>query len=42
MNKEQIRSVIEAQRSFFDSGATRDVDLRIAYLKKIKHESYQI
>ena len=36
MNKEQIQAVIEAQRSFFDSGATRDVDLRIAYLKKIK------
>ena len=36
MNKDQIRSVIETQRSFFDSGATRNVAVRISYLKKIK------
>ncbi len=36
MDKEQIHSVVEAQRRFFDSGATRIVASRITYLKKIK------
>lgn len=37
MNKEQIHSIVESQRSFFDSGATRSVDKRVEYLKKIKN-----
>lgn len=36
MNKEQIHSIVEKQREFFDSGATKSVDVRIGYLKKIK------
>lgn len=36
MNKELIHAVVETQRKFFDSGATRDVNKRIEYLKKIK------
>lgn len=36
MEKEQIHGIVENQRSFFDSGATKSVDKRIEYLKKIK------
>lgn len=36
MNKQQIHEIVEKQKAFFDSGATRSVDVRIEYLKKIK------
>lgn len=36
MDKKQIHAVVEVQRAFFDSGATRDVGKRTEYLKKIK------
>ena len=44
MKKDQIIEIIEKQRTFFSSGATLDVDYRIAALKKLKaaleqHES---
>ncbi|MGN1348047.1 MAG: aldehyde dehydrogenase family protein, partial [Acutalibacteraceae bacterium] len=36
MNQEEINSIVKRQRDFFNSGATKSVDKRIAYLKKIK------
>ncbi len=36
MEKSQINAIVKKQRDFFDSGATRSVDTRIEYLKKIK------
>ena len=37
MKQEQILEIIEKQRSFFSSGATLDVNYRIAALKKLQH-----
>ena len=36
MDKQQINEIVKKQRAFFDSGATKSVDTRIEYLKKIK------
>lgn len=36
MKKEEIAEIVEKQRKFFDSGATKSVDIRIQYLRKIK------
>lgn len=36
MKKEEIHSIVLSQRNYFNSGATRSVDKRIEYLKKIK------
>ena len=36
MNKEQISRIVEKQRSFFATGATLDVNYRIAALKKLQ------
>lgn len=36
MEKQKINEIVKKQRAFFDSGATRSVDTRIEYLKKIK------
>lgn len=36
MKKEEIHSIVLSQREYFNSGATRSVDKRIEYLKKIK------
>ena len=35
MKKEQIAEIVEKQRVFFATGATQDVDFRIAALKKL-------
>ncbi|MBQ7294968.1 MAG: aldehyde dehydrogenase [Clostridia bacterium] len=36
MEKQQIHAIVENQKAYFDSGATKCVDVRIGYLKKIK------
>ena len=36
MEKAKINEIIKKQREFFNSGATRSVDKRVEYLKKIK------
>lgn len=36
MEKQKINDIVKKQREFFDSGATKSVDTRIEYLKKIK------
>lgn len=36
MNEQEIRHIVEKQRSFFYSGATLDVEMRINALKKLK------
>lgn len=36
MDKHEINGIIQRQRAYFDSGATKSVDTRIEYLKKIK------
>lgn len=36
MNKEQIKNLLDSQRAYFLSGATLDVDFRLAQLQKLK------
>ncbi len=36
MNKEQIKNLLDSQRKYFLSGATLDVDFRLAQLEKLK------
>lgn len=36
MKKEEIHSIVEKQRAYFYTGATKPVDVRIDYLKKLK------
>ncbi len=36
MNQQEIQSIIQTQRAFFDSGATLPVDSRIQALKKLQ------
>ena len=37
MQEHEIRSIIEEQRKCFQSGATLDVEIRVAALQKLKH-----
>ncbi|HHU84730.1 MAG TPA: aldehyde dehydrogenase [Clostridiales bacterium] len=36
MTKEEIAEIVRKQRKFFDKGKTRDVEFRIAHLKKLR------
>ncbi|MFV3010608.1 aldehyde dehydrogenase [Clostridium botulinum] len=37
MDMENIRNILEKQKSFFDKGYTKDINFRIEALKKLKH-----
>ncbi|MBO5935844.1 MAG: aldehyde dehydrogenase [Clostridia bacterium] len=37
MEKSEINEIVKKQREFFNSGATKSVDTRVLYLKKIKN-----
>lgn len=41
MQREQIHSIVNAQRDFFEKGNTQSVEKRVEYLKKIKRYLYE-